>query len=204
MIDFYAANTPNGQKIAIALEEFGLPYTLHRVDLGKDEQKSPEYLKLNPNGKIPTIVDRENHDFVVFESGAILIYLADLTRRFLPELGRGRSVAIQWLMFQMGGIGPMAGQAGYFVKRAPERIPHAIERYQREVRRLFEVMDTRLGQAKFLFGDDYTIADMATWPWVNARSFYEVPADGLPHLERWIATVGARPAVQKGMAVLKG
>ena len=202
MIDFYSANTPNGQKVAIALEEFALPYTLHRIDLSSGEQKADWYLKLNPNGKIPTIVDRDNHDFPVFESGAILLYLAEMTKRFLPELLRDRSLAMQWLMFQMGGVGPSAGQAAHFLKGAPEQIPYAVKRYQDETRRLYDVLDRRLGTATFLAGDHYTIADMATFPWVRASGFVEVPIEGMTNLTRWMETVGARPAVKKGLSVL--
>ncbi len=200
MIEFYTAGTPNGRKVAIGLEEFGLPYRVVDVNLSAGEQKSPEYLRLNPNGKIPTIVDRENHDFAVFESGAILVYLAELTGRFLPEGRRDRSVAMQWLMFQVGGVGPMLGQAGHFLHAAPEKIPYAVDRYLAEGRRLAEVLDRRLSEAQFLAGDEYTIADMANYPWVG----YErapMPLDEMPNLKRWSEEVGSRPAVQRGMKV---
>jgi GST-like protein len=200
MIDLYTSETPNGWKISIALEEMGLPYTVRAIKLSKNEQKEPAYLRLNPNGRIPTIVDRDNGDFAVFESGAILIYLAEKTGRFLPADVKGRSRVIQWLMFQMAGIGPMMGQANVFFRYAPEKIPYAIDRYQREVRRLFAVLDGQLANHEYLAGD-YSIADMATWPWVSGYSWSGVDVDGLPHVQRWLAAVGARPAVQRGRAV---
>jgi glutathione S-transferase len=200
MIDLYTAPTPNGWKASIALEELGLPYTVRALDLGKLEQKQEGYLRINPNGRIPAIVDREAGDFPVFESGAILLYLAEKTGRFLPSDPKQRSLVIQWLMFQMGGLGPMQGQANVFFRYAPEKIPYAIERYQRETRRLYEVLDRRLGEREYLAGD-YSIADMASWPWVTLHGWAGVPIEGLPHLERWIAAVGARPAVQRGRAV---
>ena len=200
MIDLYTAATPNGRKISIALEEMGLPYEVRHIHLSEQEQKQPDYLALNPNGRIPTIVDRDEDDFAVFESGAILLYLAEKTGQFLPADARGRSVAVQWLMFQMGGVGPMQGQAHVFVRYAPERIPFAIDRYQNEVRRLYEVLDRRLGEAEYLAGD-YGIADMATWPWVASHDWAGVPLDGLEHLQRWFAVIGERPAVRRGMDV---
>jgi GST-like protein len=200
MIDLYTSETPNGWKISIALEEMGLPYTVHAIRLSKSEQKEPAYLRLNPNGRIPTIVDRDNGDFAVFESGAILIYLAEKTGRFLPADVKGRSRVIQWLMFQMAGIGPMMGQANVFFRYAPEKIPYAIDRYQREVRRLFTVLDGQLAHHEYLAGE-YSIADMATWPWVSGYTWSGVDVDGLPHVQRWLAAVGARPAVQRGRAV---
>ena len=200
MIHLYTAATPNGRKISIALEEMGLPYEVRHLRLGEQEQKRPEYLAINPNGRIPAIVDDDEDGFAVFESGAILLYLAEKTGLFLPPDRRGRSVAIQWLMFQMGGVGPMQGQAHVFVRYAPEPIPYAIDRYQNEVRRLYEVLDRRLGDAAFL-GGDYGIADMATWPWVASHDWAGVPLDGLEHLQRWFDEVGARPAVRRGMDV---
>lgn len=201
MIEFYGAETPNGWKISIALEELQLPYTLQRLKLMQGEQKHPDYLKLNPNGRIPTIVDHGNDDFAVFESGAILIYLAEKTGQLMPGDGKGRSTVIQWLMFQMSGIGPMMGQAGVFYRYAPEKIPYAIDRYQREVRRLFEVLDRRLASHEYLAGD-YSIADISTWPWVQGHDWVGVSVDGLPHLQRWIESIRARPAVKRGMEVL--
>jgi GST-like protein len=200
MIDLYTSPTPNGWKASIALEELALPYDVIPIDLGKLEQKQDRYLRLNPNGRIPTIVDRDEGDFAVFESGAILIYLAEKTGRLMPTDAKGRSRVIQWLMFQMGGIGPMQGQANVFFRYAPEKIQYAIDRYQNETKRLYQVLDRRLGEAEYLAGD-YSIADIATWPWVTLHGWAGVEIDDLPNLQRWIATVGARPATQKGRAV---
>jgi GST-like protein len=200
MIDLYTAATPNGRKISIALEEMGLAYTVRRIRLADREQKLPEYLAINPNGRIPAIVDRDEDDFAVFESGAILLYLAEKTGQFFPEDMRERSLAVQWLMFQIGGLGPMQGQAHVFVRYAPEPIPYAIERYQRETRRLYEVLDRRLADVPFLAGP-YGIADMATWPWVASHDWAGVSLDGLDHLRRWFDEIAARPAVQRGMDV---
>jgi glutathione S-transferase len=200
VIDLYTAATPNGWKASIMLEEVGLPYTVHALDLGKLVQKEEWFLRINPNGRIPAIVDRDAGDFAVFESGAVLLYLAEKTGRLLPADPKGRSRAIQWLMFQMGGVGPMQGQANVFFRYAPEKIPFAIERYQRETRRLYEVLDRRLGEAEYLAGD-YSVADVATWPWVTLHGWAGVPLDGLDNVQRWVAAVGARPAVQRGRAV---
>jgi glutathione S-transferase len=200
MIELFTASTPNGWKASIMLEETGLEYTVRPISFEKKEQKEDWYVKLNPNGRIPTIVDRDNGDFAVFESGAILIYLAEKTGKLLPKDVKERSRAIQWLMFQMGGVGPMMGQANVFFRYAPERIPYAIDRYQREVRRLFEILDRQLGEHEYLAGD-YSIADVATWPWVSGYQWSGVEIDGLPHLTRWLDTVGARPAVQRGKVV---
>lgn len=200
MIDLYTADTPNGFKVSIALEELGLPYEVHALSFARKEQKAPEYLKINPNGRIPAIVDRDNDNFAVFESGAILIYLAEKTGRLMPADVKGRSTVIQWLMFQMGGVGPMQGQANVFHRYFPEKIPAAIERYQNETRRLYEVLDGRLGQVEFLAGD-YSIADIATFPWVRVHEWAGVSVDGLEHLQRWMAALEARPAVQRGLRV---
>lgn len=200
MIELYTAATPNGWKVSIALEEMGLPYNIHPIDLSKGEQKQEWYLKLNPNGRIPTIIDRDNDDFAVFESGAILIYLAEKTGEFLPADAKSRSLVFQWLMFQMGGIGPMMGQANVFFRYAPEKIPYAIERYQREVRRLLGVLDARLKDQEYLAGD-YSIADIATWPWAGGYEWSGVSIQGLDHLGRWIDRVAQRPAVKRGRAV---
>lgn len=200
MIDLYTAATPNGHKASIALEELELPYRVHPLDLGKREQREEWFLKINPNGRIPAIIDREAGDFSVFESGAILIYLAEKTGRFLPSDAKNRSVTLQWLMFQMGGIGPMQGQAGVFYRYAPEKIPYAIDRYQRETRRLYEVLERRLGEVPFLAGD-YSIADIATFPWVRGHSWVGVTVDDLPNVKRWLADIEARPGVQRGLAV---
>ncbi|MCA9635001.1 MAG: glutathione S-transferase N-terminal domain-containing protein [Myxococcales bacterium] len=200
MIDLYTAATPNGKKVSIALEEMEIPYTVHRISLSKGQQKEPWFLEINPNGRIPAIVDRANGDFPVFESGAILIYLAEKSGRLLASEPKARSRALQWLMFQMGGIGPMMGQANVFYRYAPEKIPYAIERYQREVRRLFEVMDRHLASHEFL-ADEYSIADVATWPWVSTYEWSGSSVDGLEHLQRWLRVIGERPAVIRGAAV---
>jgi glutathione S-transferase len=200
MIDLYTSATPNGWKASIMLEELGVPYTLHPVSLSAQEQKRPEYLELNPNGRIPTIVDREEGDFAVFESGAILIYLAEKYGRFLPADRKGRSRVIQWLMFQMGGVGPMQGQANVFYRYAPEKIPYAIQRYQGETKRLYRVLDTRLADQEYLAGD-YSIADIANWAWVSLHFWAGVEIDDLPHLRRWLEAIRARPAVQRGIVI---
>ena len=200
MIDLYTAPTPNGWKASIVLEELGIPYEVHVVNLMAGDQKKPDYLKINPNGRIPTIVDRDEGNFAVFESGAILIYLAERTGRLMPRDEKGRSVVIQWLMFQMGGIGPMMGQANVFFRYAPEKIEFAIGRYHRECRRLFEVLDRRLADHEYLAGD-YSIADIANWSWVHTYNWSGVDIDGLPHLERWLGAIRARPAVERGRAV---
>lgn len=199
MIDLYTAATPNGHKISIALEELALPYTLHVFDLAQREQKEPWFLAINPNGRIPAIVDRDEDDFAVFESGAILIYLAEKTGRLMPQDFKGRSRVLQWLMFQMGGIGPMMGQANVFYRYFPEKIQPAIDRYQGETRRLFRVLDGHLATHEYLAGD-YSIADIANWAWVRTHRWSGVDVDGLPHLQRWIEAIRARPAVQRGLA----
>ncbi len=200
MIDLYTSPTPNGWKASIMLEEIGLPYTVKPIRLEKLEQKQAWYLKLNPNGRIPTMVDHDEDGFVVFESGAILIYLAEKSGKLMPQDRRGRSKVIQWLMFQMGGVGPMQGQANVFYRYAPEKIPYAIERYQKETKRLYAVLDRQLADHEYLAGD-YSIADIATWPWVTLHGWAGVDVDDLPHLQRWIDKVGARPAVVKGRAI---
>jgi glutathione S-transferase len=200
MIELYTAPTPNGWKASIALEELELPYSVRPIALQKHEQKEEWYVKLNPNGRIPTIVDRDNGDFAVFESGAILIYLAEKTGRLMPADVKGRSRVIQWLMFQMGGIGPMMGQANVFFRYAPEKIQFAIDRYHRECRRLFEVLDRQLAATDYLAGD-YSIADIANWSWVHTYPWSGVEIDGLAHLQRWLDAIAARPAVQRGRLV---
>ena len=200
MIDLYTAATPNGWKASIALEELGLPYAVHPIKLGEGEQKKPEYLKLNPNGRIPTIVDRDAGDFVVFESGAILVYLAEKTGKLMPVAAKPRSTVMQWLMFQMGGIGPMQGQANVFFRYFPDKIPAVIQRYQNETKRLYTVLDTRLRDHEYLAGD-YSIADIAHWSWVRIHGWAGVEVDDLPHLRRWIDTLAARPACQRGVQV---
>ncbi|HSJ98721.1 MAG TPA: glutathione S-transferase N-terminal domain-containing protein [Myxococcota bacterium] len=203
MIDLYTAATPNGWKASIALEELALPYEVKALELQKLEQKQDWFLRINPNGRIPAIVDRDAGDFPVFESGAILIYLAEKAgSKLLPADAKGRSRVLQWLMFQMGGVGPMQGQANVFFRYAPAQIPFAIERYQNETRRLYEVLDRRLGEAEYLAGD-YSIADIATWPWVSIHEWAGVSVDGLANVQRWLAAVGARPAVRRGRDVPK-
>lgn len=200
MIDLYTAATPNGHKASVALEELGLDYEVKLLDLRAEEQKQDWFLRINPNGRIPAIVDRDEGDFAVFESGAILVYLAEKTGRLLPTDPKGRSVVMQWLMFQMGGIGPMMGQANVFFRYAPEKIDYAIGRYQRESRRLFEVLDRRLAEAEYLAGD-YSIADIANYCWVAIHKWSGIEIDGLAHLERWMTSVGSRPAVVKGRSI---
>jgi len=200
VIDLYTAPTPNGWKVSIALEELGMPYEVRPINLTKLEQKEPWFLAINPNGRIPAIVDRDEGAFPVFESGAILIYLAEKAGRLLPADRLGRSRAIQWLMFQMGGVGPMMGQANVFFRYFPEKIQSAIDRYQHESRRLFEVLDRRLGESEWLAGD-YSIADIANWSWVRIHGWSGVPVDGLGSLERWMAAMAARPACERGVGV---
>ena len=200
MIELFTAATPNGWKASITLEELALPYKVRRIDFDKREQKEPWYLKINPNGRIPAIVDHDNGDFAVFESGALMIYLAEKAGNLLPRDVKGRSLVIQWLMFQMGGVGPMMGQANVFYRYAPEQIPYAIDRYQREVRRLFEVLDTRLAHEEYLAGD-YSLADIANWAWVRGYKWSGVTLDGLSHLSRWLDAIAQRPAVKRGVDV---
>ncbi|MGB0211350.1 glutathione S-transferase family protein [Algiphilus sp.] len=200
MIDLYTAATPNGWKASITLEELGVPYTVHPIALAEGAQKRPEYLRINPNGRIPTIVDRDADDFAVFESGAIMIYLAEKHGALMPSDPKGRSRVIQWLMFQMGGIGPMQGQANVFHRYAPEKIPYAIDRYQSETKRLYRVLDSRLADSEYLCGD-YSIADIANWSWVSLHFWAGVDIDDLPHLQRWVAAIRERPAVQRGIAI---
>ena len=200
MIDLYTSNTPNGYKVSIMLEELKLPYNVIAVDLVKKEQKKVKYLKLNPNGRVPTIVDRENENFVVFESGAILIYLAEKTGQLLPEQPEKRSKVLQWLMFQMGGIGPMQGQAHVFYRYAPEKIEYAINRYQKETLRLYQVLDNQLKNNEYL-ADDFSIADIATWPWVRRHRWAGIEIEKLFNLRRWMENLENRPAFQKGIEV---
>ena len=205
-IHLYTAATMNGYKPVIFLEEAGAPYDLTFIDFARREQKAPAYLKLNPNGRIPTIVDRANDDFAVFESGAILWYLAEKFDKFLPARAKARSETLQWLMFQMGGIGPMMGQAMYFQRIAApngQDAPFAIKRYVEETRRLLEVLDTRLADRQWLAADEYTIADMATYPWARAYVWAKVSVDGLDHLQAWFDRMDARPMVQKALTIPK-
>jgi GSH-dependent disulfide-bond oxidoreductase len=201
MIDLYTSPTPNGWKVSIALEEMGLPYAVHPIDLGQQEQKADWFLQLNPNGRIPVIVDREAGDFPVFESGAIMVYLAEKAGSpLLPSESKARSRVMQWLMLQMGGLGPMMGQANVFFRYFPEKLQPAIDRYQREGRRLLEVLDRRLGESRWL-AEDYSLADIANWCWAHTHAWSGISVDGLDHLQRWMAEVAARPPVQKGRDV---
>ena len=200
MIDLYTAATPNGHKASITLEELEIPYELHAIDLSSGAQKEPWFLKINPNGRIPAIVDRDNGDFAVFESGAIMLYLAEKAGKLIPSDEKGRSRVVQWLMFQMGGLGPMMGQANVFTRYFPEKLPGAIERYQRESRRLLEVLDGHLAENEWLAGD-YSIADIANFAWARIHEWPEVSIDGLDNLKRWMDAIAARPAVQRGLKV---
>ena len=200
MIDLYTAGTPNGWKASVTLEELGVPYETHAIELGKQQQKEPWFLKINPNGRIPAIVDRDEGDFAVFESGAIMVYLAERFDRFIPTDRKGRSTVLQWVMWQMSGLGPMMGQATVFNRYFDEKLPKVIDRYVRESQRLFEVMDQRLAGHEYLAGD-YSIADMACFPWVRGHDWAQVPWDGCTHLQRWFDAIAARPAVQRGLLI---
>jgi glutathione S-transferase len=200
VIDLYTAPTPNGRKVSIALEELGAAYEVHAIDLKAGAQKAPDFLAINPNGRIPAIVDRDADNFAVFESGAILLYLAEKYGRLLPAAPTGRSTVIQWLMWQMGGLGPMHGQANVFFRYFPEKIPSVIKRYQDETMRLFGVMESRLAAHEYL-ADDYSIADIACWPWVMQHDWAGLDISHLPNLQRWLAAIGKRPAVIRGAAV---
>jgi GST-like protein len=203
MIDLYTWGTPNGRKVSIMLEECGLPYTAHAIDIGKGAQHTEAFLAVNPNAKIPAIVDLDGPDgkpFALFESGAILVYLAGKTGRFLPADLRKRYEALQWLMFQMGGVGPMFGQVHHFLRAAPEPVPYAIDRYSKETRRLYGVLDRHLASHGYL-ADEYSIADMATYPWVARHEWHKVALEDFPAVAAWFADLSQRPAVQKGMKV---
>jgi len=199
-LDLFTAGTPNGHKISIMLEELDIPYTVHAIELSKSQQKEDWFFKVNPNGKIPAIIDYDNDGFVVFESGAILFYLAEKTGKFLPSDQKGRSQVMQWLMFQMSGIGPIQTQANTFYRYAPERIPYAIQRYQQETRRLYEVLDQQLRDKEFICGE-LSIADFATFPWIRIHDWAGVSLDTLPNIERWLNTMASRPAVQRGLEI---
>lgn len=210
MIKLYTWTTPNGRKVSILLEELGLPYEVHAIDIGKNEQFSSDFLKIAPNNKIPAIVDDEGPGgpISIFESGAILTYLAEKTGRFLPASGPARYKTLEWLNWQMGGLGPMLGQLGYFGVRASEKVPHAIERFTTEADRLLGVMDRQLAQHEYLAGAEYSIADIASYAWtLAATTLLKDTLAGKPEnrtaVHRWLATVGARPAVQRGMLVPK-
>ena len=202
MIDLYTAATPNGHKVSIALEELGLPYTLRVLDLGRNEQKAPAFLAINPNGRIPALVDHEADDFAVFESGACLIYLAEKTGRLMPADAKGRSRVLQWLMFQMGGVGPMLGQAHHFRIYAPEKIEYGINRYTNEAKRLYGVMDKRLQTSPWIGGKSYSIADMAIFPWLRSWQNQGIDWADYTYLKAWFDRIAARPAVQKAVQVL--
>ncbi|MBL0418956.1 glutathione S-transferase N-terminal domain-containing protein [Ramlibacter sp. AW1] len=205
MIEVHSWPTPNGHKVHVMLEECGLPYRVHPVNIGKGEQFSPEFLAISPNNKIPAIIDTEGpggQPIALFESGAILVYLAEKTGRFLPTEARARYDTLQWLMFQMGGVGPMLGQAHHFRLYAPEKIGYAIDRYTHEARRLYGVLDRRLAQSAWLAGGDYTIADIATFPWLRSWQNQGVELAEFPHVKRWFDTIAARPAVERGVAVM--
>lgn len=205
MIDLYSWATPNGHKVHILLEELGLPYSVHAVDIGKGAQFAPEFLAISPNNKIPALVDSDGPDGApihLFESGAILLYLGEKTGRFLPTDPRGRADTMQWLMWQMGGVGPMLGQAHHFRQYAPEPVPYAIDRYTNEARRLYGVLDRQLARHPWLAGEQYTIADIATFPWCRTADRQGVNWDDFPHARRWFDTIAARPAVQRGVQVL--
>ncbi|MFP4183102.1 MAG: glutathione binding-like protein [Halorhodospira sp.] len=207
MIELYSWPTPNGQKVHIALEEMGVAYTAHPVDISKGEQFSGQFQRICPNGRIPAVVDTEGpgaEPFPLFESGAILLYLAEKTGQFLPTEPRARMRVIEWLMFQMGGVGPMFGQAGHFRNQAPEQVPYAIERYTKETARLLGVLDQRLGEVRYLGGDTYSIADMATFPWVQVAERLGQRMGEFPQVLRWSDELAERPAVERGMALLKG
>lgn len=200
MIDLYTFATPNGYKASVALEELQLPYEVHTINLMKQEQQKPEFLKINPNGRIPAIVDRDEGDFPIFESGAILIYLAEKTGQLMPQDRKGKSLVTQWLMFQMGGVGPMMGQANVFFRYFPEKIQPAIDRYQTEVKRLLTILDQRLEDNEYLAGD-YSIADIANWCWARSHEWSGVSIEELPHLKRWINQLEERPACKKGVSI---
>ena len=200
MIDLYTSPTPNGWKASITLEELELPYEVHPINLMANEQKQEWFLEICPNGRIPAIVDRSAGNLSVFETGAIMIYLAEKAGRLIPGDAAGRTRVIQWVMFQMGGIGPMMGQANVFYRYFPEKIQPAIDRYQNESRRLFEVLDRRLGQSEWL-ADDFSIADIANWAWTRTHNWSGVSTDGLDHLNRWNDAMYKRPACLRGIEV---
>jgi GSH-dependent disulfide-bond oxidoreductase len=204
MIDLYTWATPNGHKASIMLEELGLDYRVKPIDIGNGEQFAPDFVAINPNAKIPAIVDRDGPEggpFTVFESGAILIYLAEKSGQLLAADKAGRSRILQWLMFQVGGLGPMLGQAQHFRRFAPTPLPYAITRYTEEALRLYRVIEKRLGDSEFLGGNSYSIADIAAYPWVGRAEWQGVPLADLPQVRRWLDAIGQRPAVQRGMQV---
>lgn len=205
MIEVYSWPTPNGHKVHIMLEECGLPYEAKPINIGKGEQFTPEFLAISPNNKIPALVDPDGPDgqpISLFESGAILVYLAGKTGKFMPATDRGKYDVLQWLMFQMGGVGPMLGQAHHFRLYAPEKIEYAINRYSNEAKRLYGVIDKQLSRHRYLAGDDYTIADIATFPWLRSWQNQGIVLDDYPHLKKWFHAIEERPAVQRGVQVL--
>lgn len=201
MIDLYTWTTPNGRKISIALEELGLPYTAHAIDIGKGEQLAPAFLKIAPNNKIPAIVDHDN-DFSLMESGAILLYLAEKTGRLMPKELKARYRVVEWLMWQMGGPGPMLGQVHHFVKFNEGKAPYAEERYTKEAHRLYGVLDRKLAESEYVAGD-YSIADIAIWPWISRFEWQRMDLEKFPNVKRWYISIANRPAVQKGYQVPK-
>lgn len=205
MIDLYYWTTPNGHKITLFLEETGLPYRIHPINIGKGEQFAADFLKIAPNNRIPAIVDNDTADgqpLSLFESGAILLYLAEKTGQFLPQDLRGRQEALQWLFWQMGGLGPMAGQNHHFNRFAPEKVPYAIKRYVDETARLYGVLDKRLADRPFVAGEAYSIADMAIYPWIVPHSFQQQDLNDFPHLKAWFERIQARPATQRAYALV--
>jgi GST-like protein len=203
MIELYTWSTPNGRKVSIMLEELGEPYNVHPLNIGKGEQFTPEFVAINPNSKIPAIVDAEGPDgkpIAIMESGAILIYLAEKSGKLLPSSGCARSTVLQWLMFQMGGVGPMFGQVHHFLRAAKEPVPYAIERYTTETRRLYGVLNERLKEHEYL-ADQYSIADIATYPWTARYEWHKTRLEDFPHVKRWFDPISARPAVQRGMKI---
>lgn len=203
MIELYTWSTPNGRKVSIMLEELGLPYNVHAIDIGKNDQFEPGFIAINPNSKIPAIVDPEGPDgkpVSMMESGAILIYLAEKTGKFLPAAGSGRYEVLQWLMFQMGAVGPMFGQVHHFLRAAKEPMPYSIERYTKETRRLYAVLDARLKKETYLAGE-YSVADVATYPWVARHEWHKTRLEDFPNVKRWYDVISERPAVKKGMMI---
>jgi GSH-dependent disulfide-bond oxidoreductase len=204
MIELHTWGTPNGRKVSIMLEECNLPYSVHKIDISKGEQFKPEFLKISPNNRIPAIVDPDGPDgkpYHLFESGAILLYLADKTGKFLPADKAKHYDTVQWLMWQMGGFGPMLGQAHHFLRAAPTKIEYGIKRYVDEAKRLYGVLDRQLAKSEFVAGAEYTIADMSIYPWASRHEWHTVDLADFAHVKRWYDTVAARPAVVKGMAV---
>jgi GST-like protein len=203
LIDLYTWGTPNGRKVSIMLEEVALPYMVHPIDIGKGHQFEADFVAISPNSKIPAIVDSDGPNgtpYSLFESGAILLYLSDKTGRFLPQNKTQRFEAIQWLMFQMGGVGPMFGQVHHFLRAAPEPVPYAIERYSKETRRLYGVLDKQLASRDWL-ASEYSVADIATYPWVARHEWHKVDLTDFPNVKRWFEVITARPAVQQGMKI---